>query len=151
VRTTVEQEWGRGLIRSWNTGWYQATARLGDKIGQLIGAGPGQVLVSDSTSVNLFKLAMAALGLRPERDGIVSDALNFPTDLYVLESCVRLLGGRHRLHLIASPDGMTADQAALLAALDNRTALLTLSHVAFKSAYLYDAVTVTRRAHQAGA
>jgi len=151
VRATVEQEWGQGLIRSWNAGWYQATARIGDKIGQLIGAGPGQVVVSDSTSVNLFKLAMAALALRPERDRIVSDVLNFPTDLYVLESCIRLLGGRHRLHLIPSPDGMTTDQSALFDALDRRVALLTLSHVAFKSAYLYDAVAVTERAHQAGA
>jgi len=151
VRSTVEQEWGQGLIRSWNAGWFQATARIGDKIGQLIGAGPGQVLVSDSTSVNLFKLVMAALALRPERDRIVTDVLNFPTDLYVLESCVRLLGGRHHLHLVSSPDGITADQPALFAALDNRTALLTLSHVAFKSAYLYDAVALTKQAHRAGA
>jgi len=151
VRATVEQEWGQGLIRSWNAGWYEAAARIGDKIGQLIGAGPGQVLVSDSTSVNLFKLVMAALALRPERDWIVSDVLNFPTDLYVLQGCVRLLGGRHRLHLVPSPDGMTADQPAMFAALDKRTALLTLSHVAFKSAYLYDAVEVTKRAHEVGA
>lgn len=151
VQVTIEQEWGQGLIRSWNAGWFQATARLGDKIGQLIGAGPGQVLVSDSTSVNLFKLAMAALALRPERDRIVSDVLNFPTDLYVLESCVRLLGGRHHLHLIPSADGLTADLPALSAALDKRTALLTLSQVAFKSAYLYDAAAVTEQAHQAGA
>jgi len=151
VRATVEQEWGQGLIRSWNAGWYHATSRIGDKIGQLIGAGPGQVLASDSTSVNLFKLVMAALALRPERDQIISDVLNFPTDLYVLQSCVRLLGGRHRLHLVPSPDGMTADQPALFAALDKRTALLTLSHVAFKSAYLYDAVAVTKRAHRVGA
>jgi len=151
VQATVEQEWGQGLIRSWNAGWYQAPARIGDKIGELIGAGPGQVVVSDSTSVNLFKLAMAALALRPERDQIVSDVLNFPTDLYVLESCIRLLGGRHRLHLVPSPDGMTPDQTALFAALDERTALLSLSHVEFKSAYLYDAVTGTERAHRAGA
>ena len=151
VRVTVEQEWGQGLIRSWNAGWYHATSRIGDKIGQLIGAGPGQVLVSDSTSVNLFKLVMAALVLRPEREQIVSDVLNFPTDLYVLEGCIRLLGGRHHLHLVSSPDGMTADQPALFSALDKRTALLTLSHVAFKSAYLYDAIALTKRAHRAGA
>ena len=151
VRATVEQEWGQGLIRSWNAGWYHASARIGDKIGEVIGAGPGQVLVSDSTSVNLFKLVMAALTLRPERDRIISDVLNFPTDLYVLQSCVRLLGDRHHLHLIPSPDGITADQPALFAALDKPTALVTLSHVAFKSAYLYDAITVTQQAHRAGA
>jgi kynureninase len=151
LRDVVNVEWGHNLIRSWNTGWYEASARLGDKIGQMIGAGPGQVIPSDSTSINLFKLVMAALALRPERDWIVSDVLNFPTDLYVLQSCVRLLGGRHRLHLVPSPDGMTADQPALFAALDKRTALLTLSHVVFKSSYLYDMAAVTKRAHRAGA
>jgi kynureninase len=151
VQATVEQEWGQGLIRTWNSGWYQAAARIGDKIGRLIGAGPGEVLVSDSTSVNLFKLVMAALALQPERDSIVSDVLNFPSDLYVLESCIDLLDRRHHLHLVPSPDGMAADLPALFAALDKQTALLTLSHVVFKSAYLYDAAAVTKRAHEAGA
>jgi len=151
MREAVEVEWGDGLIQGWNLGWFEAPARVGDKIARLIGAGPGQVLVADSTSVNLFKLVMAALALRPGRERIVSDVLNFPSDLYVLQGCIRLLGNRHHLHLAPSSDGVVADLPALLEAIDERTALVTLSHVTFKSGYLYDAVEVTERAHQAGA
>jgi len=151
MRTAVEVEWGHDLIRGWNAGWYQAPARVGEKIAQLVGAGPGQVVVSDSTSVNLFKLTMAALAKRPGRDRIVSDVLNFPSDLYILQGCVRLLGDRHHLHLVPSAEGITVDQQALFDAMDERTALVTLSHVTFKSGFLYDAAAVTERAHQVGA
>lgn len=151
VRTAVEVEWGRDLIRGWNAGWYQAPARVGDKIARLVGAGPGQVLVSDSTSVNLFKLTMAALAMRPGQDRIVSDVLNFPSDLYILQGCIRLLGDRHHLHLIPSADGITVDLQTLFDVIDEQTALVTLSQVAFKSGFLYDAAAVTERAHQVGA
>jgi kynureninase len=151
VQTAVEDEWGRGLIRSWNAGWYEAPSRIGDKIGALIGAAPGQVVVADSTSVNLFKLAMAALAARPGRDTVVSDELNFPSDLYILEGCIRLLGGGHRLRLVPASDGLTVSMPELQAALDDRTALVSLSHVAFKTGYLYDAPAVTGHAHRAGA
>jgi kynureninase len=151
VGAAVEKEWGRDLIRGWNAGWYQAPARVGEKIARLVGAGPGQIVVSDSTSVNLFKLVMAALAMRPGRDRIVSDVLNFPSDLYVLQGCVRLLGDHHRLHLAPSADGITIDQQALFDAVDERTALVTLSHVTFKSGFLYDAGAVTERAHEVGA
>jgi kynureninase len=151
MRTAVEVEWGRDLIRGWNAGWYQAPARVGEKIAQLVGAGPGQVVVSDSTSVNLFKLTMTALAKRPGRDRIVSDVLNFPSDLYILQGCARLLGDRHDLHLVPSADGITVDEQALFDAVDERTVLVTLSHVTFKSGFLYDAAAVTERAHQVGA
>ncbi|MGD8397354.1 MAG: kynureninase [Anaerolineae bacterium] len=151
LQRLVEEEWGRDLIRSWNASWYGAPARLGDKLAPLLGAGEGQVVVSDSTSVNLFKLVMAALALRPERDRIISDTLNFPSDLYILQGCCRLLGEGHHLHLVPSADGITVDLSDLWAAIDRRTALVTLSHVTFKSGYLYDMAEVTRRAHQAGA
>jgi kynureninase len=147
----VQEGWGRDLIRSWNHGWFEAPQRLGDKVGRLLGAAPGQVVVGDSTSVNLFKLVMAALALRPERDRIVSDVLNFPTDLYVLQGCMDLLGNRHRLDLVPSGDGIHVDPGALYEAIDERTALVTLSHVVFKSGFLYDAAAVTERAHRAGA
>jgi kynureninase len=151
LQTAVEEEWGRGLIRSWNAGWYEAPSRLGDKIGALIGAAPDQVIASDSTSVNLFKLALAALAARPGRDTVVSDELNFPSDLYILEGCCRLLGGGHRLHLVPAGDGLSVAMPDLLAALDERTALVSLSHVAFKTGFLYDAPAVTEYAHRAGA
>jgi kynureninase len=151
VREMVEVEWGRDLIRSWNTGWYEAPLRLGEKIARMLGAAPGQVLVGDSTSVNLFKLVMAALALRPERKRIVSDVLNFPSDLYVVQGAVQLLGGRHHLYLAPSADGIFPDLEALVDAIDQDTALVTLSHATFKSGYLYDMAAVTRRAHEVGA
>jgi kynureninase len=151
MRTAVEVEWGRDLIRGWNAGWYQAPARVGEKIAQLVGAGPGQVVVSDSTSVNLFKLTMTALAKQPGRSRIASDVLNFPSDLYILQGCARLLGDRHHLHLVPSADGIRVDQQTLFDAMDEQTALVTLSHVTFKSGFLYDAAAVTERTHQVGA
>lgn len=151
VHKVVEEEWGRELIRSWNAGWYQAPARVGEKISQLVGADPDQVVVSDSTSVNLFKLTMAALAMRPGRDRIVSDVLNFPSDLYILQGCIRLLGDHHHLRMAPSEDGITVENQALLDVIDERTALVTLSHVTFKSGFLYEAAAVTERAHQVGA
>jgi len=151
IRDVVEQEWGQDLIRGWNKGWYTAPARVGEKIARLVGAAPGQVLVSDSTSVNLYKLTMAALTLNPERRRIISDELNFPSDLYILQGCVRTLGDRHHIEVVPSEDEITIDLEKLYAAIDERTALVTLSHVSFKSAFLYDAAVVTARAHEAGA
>jgi kynureninase len=151
LETAVSEGWGRDLIRGWNAGWYDAPSRIGDRIGQLIGAGSGQVVVSDSTSVNLFKLVMAALSLQPGRERIVSDVLNFPSDLYILQGCVHRLGNRHRLRLVSSDDGITVDLPALLRAIDERTALVTLSHVTFKSGFMHDAAAVTARAREAGA
>lgn len=151
VRCVVEQEWGVNLIRGWNANWYQAPARVGDKIARLVGAAPGQVLISDSTSVNLFKLACAALALRPGRDRIVSDTLNFPSDLYILQGIIPLLGNRHDLTLVSSADGISIDLEDMAAVVDENTAMVTLSQVVFKSGFLYDVEELTRIAHQAGA
>ena len=151
VRGAVEEEWGRDLIRGWNAGWWDSPGRVGDKIGRLLGAGPGQVVVSDTTSVNLFKLVMAALEMTSGRDRIVTDVLNFPSDLYILQGCMRLLGDQHEIRLVPSEDGIAVDQRVLFEEIDERTALVTLSHVVFKSGFLYDAEAVTRRAHEVGA
>jgi kynureninase len=151
MKKAVEHEWGRDLIRGWNAGWWDAPRQIGEKIARLLGAGMGQVILSDTTSINLFKLVMAALGKQTGRNRIVSDTLNFPSDLYILQGCVRVLGGSHEIHLVPSEDGITVDQGALFEALDERTALVALSHVAFKSGFLYDAESVTRRAHEVGA
>ncbi len=148
----IEQEWGRQLIRSWGAGWIDAPLRVGEKIGRLIGAAPGQVVVSDSTTVNLYKLAMAALMLRPGRTKIVTDQPNFPTDLYVLQGCNHLLGGGYRIELLpAAPDAITVELQTVLDAIDQETALVSLSHVHFKSGYLYDAAAITERCHAHGA
>ncbi len=151
VEQAVGAEWGERLIRGWNDGWLAAPGRIGDKLGALIGAGPGQVVVDDSTTVNLYKAMMAALALRPERTRIITDALNFPSDLYLLEGCVRTLGDRHEIVRLPSADGVTVDLQTLLAAIDERTALVTLSQVVFRSGFLHDAETITRRAREAGA
>ncbi|MCP4542120.1 MAG: kynureninase [Chloroflexi bacterium] len=151
MQRAVAVEWGSDLIRGWNAGWYEAPTRVGEKIAQLVGAGPGQVVVSDSTTVNLYKLTLAALAMRPERNRIVSDTMNFPSDLYVFQGSAHLLGGRHKVHLVPSADDITVDSNALYDAIDEQTALVTLSHVTFKSGFLYDAAAVTERAHQVGA
>ncbi len=151
MAAAVEQEWGSDLIRGWHHGWYDAPQRIGDKIAGLIGAGHGQVLACDSTSTNLFKLILAALALRPNRRRIVSDTLNFPSDLYIIQGCIDLLGGRHELVLAPSADGIHIEPAALADMIDEQTALVTLSHVVFKSGFLYDMAAVTARAHEVGA
>jgi kynureninase len=151
MQQAVEHGWGQRLIRLWNDGWLNAPTDLGGKIARLIGAQPGEVMVADSTSVNLFKLAVAALKARPGRAKIVSDVFNFPSDLYVLQGVIELLGNHHRLELVPSTDSLTVAPQAIAATLDSDTALLSLTHVAFKSAFMYDLATVTAQAHEAGA
>jgi kynureninase len=148
----IQEEWGRQLIRSWGAGWVDAPIRIGEKIAQLVGAAPGQVVVCDSTTVNLYKLSMAALMLRPERTKIITDSLNFPTDLYVLQGCNRILGGTYKVEMLpVAPDGITIDTQTVLRAVDKNTALVSLSHVHFKSGFLYNAEEITRYCHQKGA
>jgi len=152
IQQVVENEWGVRLIRSWNEGWWEAPARIGEKLAPLVGAGPAQVVISDQTSLNLFKLSASALRLRPERRRIITDTLNFPSDLYILQGVADLLGMGHEIIRIDSADGgITPDLAALEQAIDEKTALVTLSHVTFKSGYLYDIQRVTERAHEVDA
>ena len=148
----VEEEWGTDLIRGWNKGWWEAPSRIGEKIASLLGAAPDQVLVGDQTSINLFKLATAALTLQPHKKRIITDTFNFPSDLYILQGIVRLLGDRHEILRIGAIDSdITPDLVALDAAIDDETALVTLSHVTFKSGYLYDMAKITELAHREGA
>lgn len=152
ARQVVDDQWGKDLIRGWNKGWWEAPSRVGDKIGALIGAAPGQTLISDTVSVNLFKLATAALTFQPQRTRIITDTFNFPSDLYILQGIKQTLGNRHEIVLIgASDNDITPDLAALESAIDENTALVTLSHVVFKSGYIYDMQRVTELAHQKGA
>lgn len=151
IQDTVDRQWGKRLIRGWNEGWLDLAQRIGDKIAPLIGAQPGEVVVAESTSTNLFKLAVAALKARPGRRSIVTDDLNFPSDLYIFQGIVDLLGGEHHLVVVPSPDGVHGPVDALAAAIDEDTALVSLSHTAFKSAYTYDMRAITALAHEAGA
>ncbi len=147
----VSREWGERLIRGWNEGWITLPQRVGDKIATLIGARPGEVLIADSTSVNLFKLALAAIQARPGRRKIVSDNLNFPSDLYILQGVVQAGGGQHQLVIAASDDDVHGAEQELAAAIDSDTALVTLSLTTFKSSYTYDMAKITAQAHAAGA
>ena len=142
VAEVVEREWGDGLIRSWNqAGWIDLPRRVGDKIGQLIGANAGEVIVTDSTSVNLFKLLTAALAMRADRRVILTEDANFPTDLYIAEGVAALLGVELRR--------VPAD--AIRDAIDGRVAVVSLTHVSYRTGRMYDLAGITARAHEAGA
>lgn len=151
MRDVVEHEWGRRLIRGWGEGWFTAPGRIGGKIARLIGAGADEVIVTDSTSVNIFKLVMAALAARPDRRKAVTDDLNFPSDMYLLQGAVRLAGPDYRLEVVRSEDGLIVSEGALAAAIDGDTALVALTHTAFKSGYVYGMAAITEMAHRAGA
>jgi kynureninase len=144
VARVLEAEWGGDLITSWNKhGWMQYPQRLGAKIGRLVGARAGEVVVAESTSINLFKALAAALKMRPQRRVIVSERDNFPTDLYMAEGLAELLGRGHELRLV--------DAAGIEAALDADTAVLMLTHVNFRTGAMHDMAALTRAAHAAGA
>ncbi|HYW16755.1 MAG TPA: kynureninase [Allosphingosinicella sp.] len=141
-RAMVEEEWGSELIRSWNTrGWIDAPQRIGAKIAPLIGAKPHEVIVADSTSVNLFKLIVSAAALAPERPQLLSEAGNFHTDLHIAAGAAELAG--HRLDVV--------DRDSLDGAIGPETNLLLLTHVHFKAGFRFDMAQLTARAKSAGA
>jgi kynureninase len=149
ITEVVRREWGAGLIGSWDH-WLDLPQRAGDLLGRkLLGAAPGQVAVADSTTVNLFKLAWAALDDRPDRRVIVTDDDNFPTDRYVLEGVAGQRVAQLRLIHTDMDDGVSED--AVRAAVGTDTALVSLSHVAYRSGALADMATLTAVAHDAGA
>jgi kynureninase len=146
VQQVVTQEWGQGLIRSWNSaGWMDLPQRVGDKIARLVGAGPGELVVADSTSVNLYKALSAALTIAqadsPRRRVILSERSNFPTDLYIAQS----LAAERGCELVL------ADAETLAARLDERTAVLLLTHVNYRSGRLHDMAALSAAARTAGA
>ena len=149
VARLVRDEWGSGLVRSWRT-WVDLPFTAGDLIGSsLLGAGEGQVVVSDSTTVNLYKLAAAALDARPGRTVIVADDDNFPTDRYALEGLAAQRG--LELRLVHSDIDAGLDLDALREAVDDDTALVSLSHVAYRSGALLEMTVVNEIVHGAGA
>ncbi|MPY99142.1 MAG: kynureninase [Actinophytocola sp.] len=144
LREMATVEWGQGLVRSWNdAGWFDKPLALGDRVAPLIGADPGEVVVCDSTSVNLFKVVLAALALRPGRTAVVAESGSFPTDLYVTEGAAGLLGGyEHRLIAEGGP--------ALADVLDDDVAVVLLSQVDYRTGRLLDMAALTERAHRHG-
>lgn len=152
----VTEQWGQGLIRSWNTaGWFEMPTRLGDKLGELLGANPGETVVTDTTSLNLFKALASALRIQqvdgPGRRVIITERDNFPTDIYIAQGLADLLnsvavetGTSYEVKLID-------DEADLLAALGDDTAVISLSHVNYRTGAMWDMAAINRAAHRAGA
>jgi kynureninase len=149
IAEVVDQDWGVGLVRSWDK-WIHLPRQAGDMLGEhLLGAAQGQVLVCDSVTVNLYKLACAALDARPGRDVIITDDDNFPTDRYVLEGIAAQRGCELRLIHTDIDAGISAQSVA--EAVDERTALVSLSHVAYRSGALADMASLTDLIHARGA
>ena len=145
LQRAVEHEWGRGLIRSWNdASWYPAPLRTGARIARLIGARPHEVVVCDSTSVNLFKVLVAALRMQAGRAVIVAEAGDFPTDVYVAAGVAELMGAQLSC---AAPESM--DEA--IRAAGARLAVLQLTQVNYRTGRLHDMAALTRSAHDQGA
>ena len=146
LNRTIVQEWGHDLIGSWNSaGWFDMPLRLGDRVGALLGAKAGQTVVCDTTSINLFKALHAAVGLRPDRSVVIAEAASFPTDLYIIEGVMNSAGRPMQRRLIG------ADGASLDALLDERVAVVVLSHVDYRTGAISDMDTITRKIHDAGA
>ena len=144
LRRVAVDEWGGGLIRSWNDfSWIDLPSRVGDKIAKLVGAPPGTVLVADSTTLNVVKALGAALALRPDRSVVLGEAGGFPTDAYAAQSLVSLLGRGHELLLVAPDD--------VVGALGPDVACVLLSHVDYRTGRLHDMAAVTAAAHAHGA
>ena len=144
VGKTINEEWGVGLIRSWNTAdWVHLPQRVGARIARIIGAGKDTVVAADSTSVNLFKVLSAALDLNPGRSKIVSERENFPTDLYIAEGAAKQIGKGHRLVLADAPSNIPE-------MLDDDVAVLMLTHVNYRTGYRHDMAALTRAAHDKG-
>ena len=149
VREVIEREWGEGLIRAWNSShWIDLPRRVGAKIARLIGAGSDEVICADSTSLNLFKVLATALRLQASRSGgercvILSERGNFPTDLYMAQGLANLLGAGHALKLVEF------DEVA--ASIDERTAVVMLTHVNFRTGAMHDMRGIAARAQEAGA
>lgn len=149
AQQVIAEEWGNGLIRSWNSaGWADLSQRLGNRLAPLIGARDGEVVITDTTSINLFKVLSAALSVQrlrqPNRKVIVSEASNFPTDLYIAEGLTELLQQGYSLRLVNSPDELPQ-------AIDQDVAVVMLTHVNYKTGYMYDMQALTALSHECGA
>lgn len=143
LEDVIKREWGTDLITSWNSNdWINAPGRLGDKIAQLVGAEPGEIIAADSTSINVFKALSACLQLNPERSVILSETGNFPTDAYMMQGIEALTAGRVRQKLV--------DTAAIESSLDEDVAALLLTHTHYKTGRLHDMAAITAAAHAKG-
>lgn len=146
----IRNQWGERLIRSWNEHWLNLSKTVAGKIAKIVGAREDEIWLGDSTSLNLFKLAYAALEFQSGKKEILTDDLNFPTDLYILQGLVQNHFTGHHINQICSKDGISISKEQIKKNLSINTAMLTLSLVTYKSAFMYDMGEVNKMAHEAG-
>ncbi len=144
VAQSAQEEWADGLITSWNkAGWFALPYRLGDRLAGLIGAGPGEVVLTDGTSLNLFRVVSAALAMRPDRRVIVMEGSNFPTNNYMVQGLIESLGKGHQIRF--------AEKDAIDAVIDDDVAAVVLTQAHYKTAHVLDMAGITAKAHAHGA
>ncbi len=143
----IRHQWGNRLIRAWNDEWMGLSRRIGAKLAGLIGALPDEVIIADSTSVNLFKLIAGALKERPGRRKIITDSVNFPSDIYILKAVADMIDPAYEMVVLPVDNGFAVSEDVLERAIDEDTALVLLSHVMYKSSYMYDMERITEIAH----
>lgn len=151
ARKLISEEWGERLIRGWNESWWDMPNRVSGKIAGITGCASDEIIVCDSTSVNLYKLVSAALRLQKGRKKIISDDLNFPSDLYVIQGLIDNLDDGHYLVMAESRNDIDIENDDLFRLIDKDTAVVVLSYVSFRSAFMYDMKTVTDYVHKQGA
>ena len=138
AQDVVTREWGIDLIKSWNSaGWFDLPVRLGDKLAPLIGAAPGEVVICDSTSQNLFKVLSAAVALRPDRSVLILEGSNFPTNNYIAEGVAAATGGRVTVRL--------CEKDEIAGAIDGDTIAVAITHVHYKTGHIHDMAAITER------
>lgn len=149
AQDVIRREWGADLINSWNkAGWWELPTRLGDQLAPLVGAGAGEVVVTDTTSINLYKAVANAVRIQqrqhPARKVILAERDAFPTDLYMIQGLIEFMGRGHVLQLVDRPEDLAA-------AVTEETAVVVLSHVNYRTGYLHDLLAVSRLVHDRGA
>ncbi|HDZ42238.1 MAG TPA: kynureninase [Bacteroidetes bacterium] len=151
ARQLISRAWGERLIRGWNEGWWDMPLRVSGKLAQLTGCTRDEIIACDSTSVNLYKLVSAAVKMQKGRKKIVSDNLNFPSDLYIIQGVMESINDGHILEMVRSANGIDIDYGRLYDSIDDNTAVTVLSYVSFRSAFMYDMKKVTDYVHKKGA
>lgn len=151
MREVVEREWAHGLISSWYSKWLKRPQDIASKLAAFLGVSPDEIFIGDSTSINLYKLIFGALSYQKKRAEVLMDDLNFPTDYYVLKGILEESFVGHVQKTIASKDGVCGDEDGLVEAITENTALVFLSQVTYKSAFMYDMHRINQKAKEKGA
>jgi len=144
----IEKQWGNRLIRSWNEHWIDLSKDIAAKIAKIVGAQPDEIFVGDTTSLNLYKLLFASLSLQKGKTEIITDDLNFPTDLYIIQGLIKQQFKNHTLKVLESASEIFMDTNTISEAISKKTSVTTLSLVSYKSSFLYDMETINNLAHK---